>query len=109
VSPWAFTLESTNTSATSCQNWRTPARCNSGTAATTAALARSASTLERLNPSRSTSGPPSTAGMTAPMASAPLTIPVRAALPVVSSTNQGKATMAIMLPICPTPSAVNSE
>jgi hypothetical protein len=47
--------------------------------------------------------------MTAPMASAPLTIPVRAALPVVSSTNQGKATMAIRLPICPTPSAVNSE
>jgi hypothetical protein len=60
--PKALRLESTNTSTTSCQNSRTPARCNNGTAATTAALARSASTLERLNPSRSTTVRPAPPG-----------------------------------------------
>jgi hypothetical protein len=47
--------------------------------------------------------------MTAPKASAPLTIPVLAALPVVSSTNQGPATKTIMLPTCPTAWAASSE
>jgi hypothetical protein len=43
------------------------------------------------------------------MTSGPLTIPVLAALAVVSSTNQGPATMVIMLPTWDTPSAASSE
>jgi hypothetical protein len=77
-------------------------------AATVAALAKSVSTLARLKPSRSTRGPPSTAGTTAPTPTAAAVRPTFAALPVVSRTNQGTATMIIMLPTCDTAFAPNS-
>jgi hypothetical protein len=49
---------------------------------------------------RSTIGPPRTAGITAPIASAAATMPVLAALPVVWRTNYGPARMVMLFPTC---------
>ena len=55
--------------------------------------------LVRLNPRRSTAGPPKTPAKTAANAITPPVRPVLAALPVVCKTNQGSATKDMALPI----------
>ncbi len=109
VSPCVLKLERTNTRAISAQKFRTPTRCNRGTAAMTMPLATSPKTLALFQPSRSTTGPPSTAGTTPPRTRAAVSRPVFAALPVNSRTNHGPATMVIMLPACPMAVAVSKQ
>jgi hypothetical protein len=67
-------------------------------AATIAAQARSASTLPRLKPSRSTMGPLRTEARTDPIPIAAPVRPVLTALPVVTRTNQGTATVVMLFP-----------
>jgi hypothetical protein len=67
-------------------------------AATAPALARSAMTLVVRKPSRSTMTPPKTPAMTTGRKLKKTASPVRLALPVVVSTNQGIASCATTLP-----------
>ena len=76
--------------------------------ATVAALTRSAATLVRLKPRRSTMGPPKNAARTAPSAPTAPVSPVLAALSVVCRTNQGIATAAMALPTTETALAKSS-
>lgn len=59
---------------------------------------RSAATLARRSPTRSTTGPPAIAPSASGSVVANAVRPVRAALPVVTSTNQGNATIAATFP-----------
>jgi hypothetical protein len=67
----------------SCQNCSTPRNCRRGIVATAAPLRTSPATLVLSAPSRSTRGPPRTAGATAPMAIAAPVRPTAAGDPVV--------------------------
>ena len=101
--------ESRNTSTSSCQKAKSPARYSSGMATTIPAQIRSASTLARLNPSRSTSGPPSTAASADPIPIAAPVRPILTALPVVTRTNQGTASVVMLFPTEEMTSAPSSE
>jgi hypothetical protein len=67
--------------------------------ATATPLARSARTLVRAKPSRSTTAPPRKSAITVGGNVKNAVTPVSAALPVVSRTNQGTATCATTLPV----------
>ena len=82
----------------SCQSSSPTVECSSGIAATAPELARSATTLVALNPSRSTTTPPKNAASTIGRKLKNTARPVSAALPVVVSTNHGIATCATALP-----------
>jgi len=74
-------------------------RSSRGSAATAAALSRSAATLERRRPNRSTSAPPNSADSTSGTAAAAAATPASTALPVRCNTRIGIATATIALPV----------
>ena len=108
VTPGASSSAPTNTSAITCQTSIPERASTSGMAATASALATSAATLVRRNPSRSTSAPPKNAEMTTGRNEKNAVNPVSAALPVSSSTSHGIAIRAIVLPVFETASAASS-
>jgi hypothetical protein len=83
------------TSTSSAGKLSIPAACSTGTSPTSTALAASARMLIRRDPMRSMTGPPSAIANTSGVSSHTATMPVLAAEPVVTSTNQGIA-MALM-------------
>jgi hypothetical protein len=100
VPPATLQSEPQKTRTRSCQKASPTVAWRSGIAPTVSALIRSAMMLERRWPSRSTIAPPKKEARIAGTSSQKATIPVRAALPVVSSTNQGIATAVSCVPPC---------
>ena len=98
VAPGASSSAPTNTSVSSCQISIPTVVCRSGIAATAAALARSATMLVVRKPTRSTITPPKKVASTIGTKLATTARLVSAALPVVTSTNQGIASWATWLP-----------
>src|SRR5919198_6365321 len=93
------------TRASSSGNESAPAQWRSGIASTSGPRAQSASSMARRAPIRARRLPPGSPKIAVAATSAPITNPIRAGEPVVTSTNHGSASQVICEPVVETVSA----
>ena len=84
-----------------------PSQCSTGMASISGARTRSASSIVLHAPSRRSTAPPGIPSSASPISSAPTTMLIRVAEPVVTSTNHGSASHVICAPVVETTSAAS--
>ncbi|GAA4373737.1 hypothetical protein GCM10023146_25610 [Nocardioides caricicola] len=107
ASPGPRSAPATATSSRNTGNGSQPDSCSSGIAPTASTDSRSQVIATRRAPTRSITGPPRILSRTSGSISASATSPVFVALPVVVSTNHGRATIDTRVPVSEIASAVS--